>query len=439
MNRSILAGILLTAFCVLLAVDGAFAKQPAAASKPTRRWVTPSASSQPDLAQTGQMRRVALLIGNAAYRFAPLANPLNDVRLLAATLKSCGFDVQLLENQSRKGMIEALKAFEENLAGKDAGLFYFSGHGLQIKGENFLVPVDAEASTESQISYECFEARRVIDAMQAARARVNIIILDACRNNPIVRSSRSISGGLAKMEAGDQMIIAYSTSPGDVAQDGSQGGNSPYLANLVKQLTVPGQEIESMFRNVRRGVLRDTGNMQKPWEHTSLVDSFSFVPGTAPSRRPPEEPVSANPAGEQPATEDLTGGSISALEKAAERGDARAQEQLGNRYENGDGVARNPARAFEWYRKAAAQGLARAQYRLGNCYHDGFGVAKNFSSAAEWYEKASQQGERDAQVSLGGMYVYGEGVKQDFAAAAELYQRAALAGHPYAQMNMGLM
>ena len=163
-----------------------------------------------------QERRVALIIGNGAYKAGPLKNPANDARDMAAALKSVGFEVILRENAGLRAMNEAIDQFWQNLKRGGVGLFFFAGHGLQVGGENFLVPVDAKIALEKDVQYECVNAGKVLGRMEDAGNGLNIVILDACRNNPFARSFRSDSRGLAKMDAPSGSLVAFATAPGDV-------------------------------------------------------------------------------------------------------------------------------------------------------------------------------------------------------------------------------
>ena len=161
------------------------------------------------------------------------------------------------------------------------GLFFYAGHGMQVKGKNYLIPVGADITAEDEIPDEAVEADLILRKMESARNGMNVVILDACRNNPYARSFRSSATGLARMNAPKGTLIAYSTGPGSVAADGD-GRNSPYTKHLLTQMQVPGQSIEQTFKRVRMGVLTDTGDKQTPWESSSLVGDFWFVPGFTP-------------------------------------------------------------------------------------------------------------------------------------------------------------
>ena len=221
-------------------------------------------------------RRIALVIGNADYNEARLRNSVNDARAIAEALRRAGFEVIVKENADRLTMYEAIIAFGDRIKEtKGVGLFYFSGHGLQVQGRNFMVPLRARITIERMVETEAIDVNRVLAEMDAAQVRVNIVILDACRDNPYSRSFRSGTKGLAQIDAPRGTLIAYATAPGKVAEDGT-GQSSPYTAALVKHLTVPGLPIESVFKRVRVEVLERTGNRQEPWEASSLTGDFFF-------------------------------------------------------------------------------------------------------------------------------------------------------------------
>jgi uncharacterized caspase-like protein len=242
-------------------------------------------------AEPEPVRRVALVVGNNDYQNAPLTNPVNDARAMATALQSAGFDVILRTDTTQPELLSALRDFGNRLregGPGTAGLFYFAGHGMQIKGRNFLIPVGANIEHEDEVSYQSLDAQAVMDKMESAGNGTNIVILDACRNNPFVRSFRSASQGLAQMDAPVGTLVAFSTAPGSVASDGLKGGeNGLYTSHLLQVLQRPGLKVEDVFKQVRAGVLRDSQNKQVPWESSSMVGDFYF---RAPA---PQRPTSA--------------------------------------------------------------------------------------------------------------------------------------------------
>lgn len=227
--------------------------------------------------------RVALIIGNSSYQTAPLPNPVNDAALMAQTLKSIGFRVILKQDARQKDIKRAIREFGDMLeeAGKDAvGVFYYAGHGVQVGGRNYLIPIGAPIDNEKDVDIEAVAADTILGAMEYAGNRMNVVILDACRNNPFKRSFRSSVRGLARMDAPRGSLIAYSTSPGNVAADG-EGANSPYTLALSQALVKENIAIERMFRLVRNDVMKATNDFQIPWEASSLTGSdfyFNAVP-----------------------------------------------------------------------------------------------------------------------------------------------------------------
>ena len=230
-------------------------------------------------------RRVALVIGNNAYAVAPLVNPVNDAKAMAVALERSGFSVILKTDARQHELLAALREFGNRLkegGPGTAGLFYFAGHGMQIKGRNFLVPIGANIEHEDEVTYQSMDAQAVMDKMESAGNGTNIVILDACRNNPFARSFRSGRQGLAQMDAPVGTLVAFSTAPGSVASDGLQGGsNGLYTSHLLGAIQRPGLKVEDVFKQVRAAVLRDSQNRQVPWEASSLVGDFYFNAPTA--------------------------------------------------------------------------------------------------------------------------------------------------------------
>ena len=229
-------------------------------------------------------RRVALVVGNSAYRNTPpLPNPRHDAEAVGAELKRLGFDVDLAVDLDRNAMEQALRRFGDKLEGAQVALFYYAGHGLQFNGVNYLVPVDARLVKERDLNYEAVDLGKVLKEMDAER-RVNLVFLDACRDNPLSRTlarslgaKRSLVGrGLAPVDAAVGTLIAYATKDGDVAEDGA-GEHSPYTQALLSQIGKPGLEVGLMLRRVREEVMRATGGKQQPWEYGSLVGEFYFL------------------------------------------------------------------------------------------------------------------------------------------------------------------
>jgi formylglycine-generating enzyme required for sulfatase activity len=233
---------------------------------------------------TSAETRIALVIGNSEYSSGPLPNPANDAKMIGETLSSLGFEVIARRNADQNTMKRAIQEFGARLekGGPSAvGLFYYAGHGVQLNGRNYLIPTTAQIEREGDVEIEAVSADWVIEQMRYARNRLNIVILDACRNNPFTRSMRSVDHGLASMDAPAGILIAYSTAPGAVAADGS-GRNSPYTEALSQAMRDLHEPVEQVFKHVRVGVMSATSGKQVPWESSSLTGDFYFA--DAPSK-----------------------------------------------------------------------------------------------------------------------------------------------------------
>ncbi|MDQ1639673.1 MAG: hypothetical protein QOF62_3012 [Pyrinomonadaceae bacterium] len=222
-------------------------------------------------------RRIALVIGNGAYTNAPpLKNPPNDARDMAATLKQLGFTVASAIDADQRTMKRLIRDFGQQLKGGSQGLFYYAGHGVQMRGRNYLIPANAEIASETDVEDQGVDLNLVLGLMDEAQNGLNIVILDACRNNPFSRSFRSAGSGLAQVDAPTGTLIAYATAPGRVASDGNDR-NGLYTSALLKNMRVPGLNLSEMFMRVRAEVMMQTGKRQVPWEMSSLVGTFYFT------------------------------------------------------------------------------------------------------------------------------------------------------------------
>ncbi|MFK5893128.1 MAG: SUMF1/EgtB/PvdO family nonheme iron enzyme [Pseudomonadota bacterium] len=237
--------------------------------------------------------RVALVIGNSDYENAELRNPVNDATDIATALQDLGFEVVLGTNLNRQQINQKVREFSPMLAKADIGFFYFAGHGFQYSGENYLVPVSFNINSENDIPHEALSTGRILNKMDLAGNAVNIVVLDACRNNPYAVSNdsakrslslsstsrglvRSESSGLARLDGPSGSFIAYATAPGNVAADGT-GKNGLYTQYLLEYMQQPGMAIERVFKKVRIGVMKDTAGKQVPWENSSLLGDFYFA------------------------------------------------------------------------------------------------------------------------------------------------------------------
>ena len=236
--------------------------------------------------------RVALVVGNGAYKHAtPLANPVNDARAMAKALEAVGFEVFLGLDLDKRGLDEKTRAFSRALSRADAVIFYYAGHGLQVAGRNYLVPIDAQLQSERDLDFEALPLEIVLKQMELEREKkTSIVFLDACRDNPLARNlvrsmgtrSAAVGKGLAQIQSGVGTFISYATQPGNVALDGG-GQNSPYTAALVRSLQTPGRSLTGVMIDVRKHVIAETKGAQVPWDHSSLTGEFFFLPASVPA------------------------------------------------------------------------------------------------------------------------------------------------------------
>lgn len=234
--------------------------------------------------------RVALVVGNSRYRVSPLTNPVNDARAMAAVLRRLGFEVHERIDVGYSELHQAIEQFGNRLKPGGVGLFYYAGHGMQVQGNNYLIPVDARINAENEVRYKAVDAGLVLAKMEQAKGEVNIVILDACRDNPFSRSFRSGAMGLASMDAPTGTLVAYATAPGRTAADGG-GQNGLFTSELLRVIQIPGLRVEDVFKQVRKSVREKSGNAQIPWEASSLEGNFYFSPGET----VPVKPDTASP------------------------------------------------------------------------------------------------------------------------------------------------
>ena len=248
------------------------------------------------------VERHALVIGNANYAANPLRNPVNDARDMGARLTELGFQVQLLLDADLPTMLSSVIEFGKGLDDNSVGLFYFAGHGMQAynlqsdSDSNFLLPVNFAMSDEKQLPFDTLDVNRVVSAMSGSRSGgANIIILDACRDNPYERSFRTSSRGLTQMAGAEGLLIAYATAPGKVAADGD-GRNGLFTEQLLLALDQPGQPVETVFKLVRQGVAGASGRAQVPFVSNGLIGDFYFNTAAAtpaPTLEPKPKPKPA--------------------------------------------------------------------------------------------------------------------------------------------------
>jgi branched-chain amino acid transport system substrate-binding protein len=249
----------------------------------------------PSPGATSREPRLALVIGNAGYAPpANLKNPVNDAQDVAQALRPLGFDVILQTDADLRSMQRGVREFQARLAAGGVGLFYYAGHGMQVRGNNYLIPVEAKISTEAELDDEALDVNRVLRVLDESRSRVSVVVLDACRDNPFSRGFRSVTRGLAVVSAPSGSFIAYATSPGSVAADGS-GRNGLFTAELLRAMRTPGLDIVDVFRQVIGRVRESTNGRQVPWTLSSLDGYFYFAlpGGGATGARPDDQRLEA--------------------------------------------------------------------------------------------------------------------------------------------------
>ena len=308
-------------------------------------------------------RRVALIIGNSAYAHTPpLPNPRNDAEALAEVLGGLGFEVVEGLDLDRASTTRLLRAYADRLKGASVALFFYAGHGLQVDGINYLVPVDARLEEENDLPFEAVELSLVLRLMQR-QVPTSLVFVDACRNNPLAQNlsrsmgkSRSVAvgKGLARVSSGVGMLIAYATQPDAVAADGA-GRHSPFTGALLKHIAAPGLEVRQVLSRVRERVVRESGGRQVPWDNSSLTGDFYFAAQQPEAAQPAAAPAAGQaraPAAVDPALFDLT--FWNSVEDSQDPADFQAylQEFPGGRFAR---LARNRIRALTPGPTAAAQ------------------------------------------------------------------------------------
>ncbi len=353
--------------------------------------------------------RIALVIGNGDYPQMPLRNPVYDVRALAQTLQGLGFTVIKIENGDRQMIDNALRQFRQALGRRTVGLFFFSGHGLQHQGINYLMPIDGQLMDGQDIKDKFISADAVQEQMAASGNKLNLIFLDACRTDAgqIFPQLKNSSQGLAQMRDRPNMLISYATAPDAAAFDGLI--NSPYAESLVRHLP-ENLPLEKLMAQVQEDVSRETNGGQIPWVKSTLKKPFSFG-----SERLPKPYY---------ILEKKQHSSLEELKQLAQAGDGDAQTMLAYLYHSGDRIPRDNRLAIYWYETAAKAGHGDAQYALGTIYFNGLGARQNYGQAHYWWQQASNQNNGSAQNDLGYLYESGLGVRRDLKTAKKFYEKA---------------
>jgi uncharacterized caspase-like protein len=404
--------------------------------------------------------RIALLIGNGAYAHVPkLPNPPNDSADIAVALERLGFSVTLMSDGTYEDFRKSLIEFGNQAQGADIAFVFYAGHGLNVGGQNWLIPVDAKLKSESDVPNEAIALKTMMDAVSRA-STLGIVILDACRNNPFAAKIRGRDGqkrgiprGLARVQSTHNMVVAYASAAGTTADDGN-GRNSPFSSALLKYIEMQGLEIDLLFRRVRDDVIAATKGEQRPFVDLSL-------PRTAVYLNPPTEPtpsktnmatlvtdcdrLAASPLDDSRPS-DIAGVEIESI--AVERATLACNEAL-RHYPSVARFAFQAGRiayarkdygtALHLYETASKLGNPVAMFNLGHSYDVGIGTAQNLMEARKWYERAAQRNLDIALLNLGFLYERGRGVSQDFIVARELYERSAARGNRRAMNNLGYL
>jgi hypothetical protein len=417
-------------------------------------------------------KRVALVIGNSAYQNVPrLDNPTNDARLIARTLGALGFELVGGEAQvdlDKPRFDAALQSFSNEVQGAEVGLFYYAGHGLQVGGKNFLVPVEANPTKEADVYLQMIDTSIVLSQMEGAGTKLNIVLLDACRNNPFGgRGLRAAGGGLAQMQAPEGTLISYATQPGNVALDGLRG-DSPYTTAVAETISRPGLGLFDAFNEVGLAVKRATGGAQQPWLASSPIEGGFYFAGPPPALAPTPSPavVAQTPAAKQTPEPVHAGASVRDADRpaapptqtAALEGQVAMKPQTAGETpvaacdrlaaaltdsDRPDGVAGvefkaiDPDPAVAACRAAiiAQPNNARFVFELARAVDKANGPN---GEASALMRKAADAGYAAAMNGMGFSYEMGRGVTQDFAEALRWYRRGASAGNSAAMHRIGL-
>ena len=422
-------------------------------------WAEPYASRRIVPSYGGQ--RQALVIGNDAYSHLPrLANAVRDARAMRGVLEELGFEVDLVENAEAAGLHRAVAAFAERLRARDVGLFYYSGHGFQIEGENFLVPVDFDAADEIDARYDSYPANHALESLERSGARLNILILDACRDNPFVQH-RSGLQGLATMNAGRGTLIAFATGPGKTASDGRPGAGGLFTSFLIDKLRAPGLSLDQVFNQVALAVDTASGGRQTPWVIKSLMGDFYFrAPAAGNGHGGIVERAFWNSVKDSDDAEGLEAyvaaypqGRFVDLARIRLRDFARADAaapgkpacasaaectRLGYRRQTG-GAAEDLPLAASYYRRGCDLGDARACTNLGVMFENAQGVYGDDVMAAELYDRGCEGGDSLGCTYLGFMYRSGRGVPASPVKAFELFRLGCDDSHSAACTHLGIL
>jgi len=355
-------------------------------------------------------QRVALVIGNKDYSsLNPLKNPINDARAIRDILSKKKFNVIYLENASQVEMEESIDKFAYKLKnGNGVGLFYYAGHGMEVDGVNYLIPTDARIPSKKYVKSKSVSTDIIVTAMEEAKNRMNILILDSCRSNPFGRDG---SGGLAPINSATGIYVAYATAPHKVAQDG-EGGNGLFTSYLVKYINKAGLKIEDVFKKVRQSVQRDSNGNQIPWSSSSILGDFYFTLPDVVVPSPSEVKISTNNS------------KVEAFEKACNLNDAKGCLELANIYKYGDYGLKDLDKAKKLYDKGCSLNNGIACNFLGVLYGTGEGLVTNKSKAISLFKKSCKLSSGQGCNNLGHAYAFGKGIPLNITKAMKLYKKS---------------
>jgi hypothetical protein len=421
-------------------------------------------------------RRLALVIGNANYGRSPLVNPIHDAESVATELRSLGFLVDVSTNVNLRQLTQAIDAFAGHLQTGDLALFYYSGHGIQATGENYLLPVDYQAATEADVPYVAYSANRLRDKMERSGARLRIIILDACRNNPFDASKGGPSGLAAMDSAAEGTMIAYATGDNRTASDNPGRQNGLFTEHLLSALREPGLDLHDIFKRVKQEVYYASNKLQNPFTYDDVAGTYYFRPPGTAVNTPAESRMVASDAGWELIKDSTNPADFDEFVKAfpesnlAATARSRAAElrRIVFNASANNGPARLPAAgpdaerpsivpepiyrraialskdrnyeaAYPLLRQAAEAGHVEAMEKLAYALHHGQGVPQDFGEAMRWYRRAADLGNAEAMGEVGFLYHNGLGVPMDFDVAMRWYRKAADAGDPSSMNNIGFL
>ena len=394
--------------------------------------------------------RIALVVGMANYQYiSPLENTSNDARMISDVLEGIGFDVTTVIDGGFQDMQRTLDTFSFQAETADLALIYYAGHGIEVQGENFLVPVDANVRSNRDVQRQSVSLKDLMATVERAR-KMRIVILDSCRDNPFgdaldsteevkaetdgpVAGSRGGGGGLAPADPDRGTLVSFAARDGNVALDG-EGNNSPFAIALADKLAQPGLEISLMFRQVRDDVLRATANLQEPHTYGSLSGTPFYLAG------PTQSQLAAGIDDRNRVWSEIRPEQQLQLAALAQDGDTRSMLGMAYMRLNPEQESYDPAQAVDWLTRAAEAGSAEAQFELAKLYETGIGVPQDDARSLELYRMSADQDFADAINDLGFLhYQGGVGLRQDPLTALKFFERAANLRHPQAMFNFAAL